>query len=361
MPHEDRERSAGSQSRRFWMRAVSFPGLHRMLHAVASTPSRRTTALGINRLVVRQGLSLTRRVPIPSQTTLYHYRNTLVRIRALCRDGRTLKVNESDPHVRTLLRHSAPSNGDSLCIPAKESFAALVLAEPDCRSLFFDIFMPPETVAASVALFRSRGLPVRWRRDGPHKSRSVLFEHPDSGHTVRYDTASAISAVLYGLRYWASKELGLIDEFSTSTDGRTTMFPVYPPENVHPSGLYAVPPLVPLLLSERGPGDWTLFSVFDLITRHCRDGRRPISAMSDAIGWLVTHWSHHTLLIPTSHAMATLTATSPQHEQLALKRYYKAPHGPYISHFRLHSAIDPTHQPPPSTYARHPSDTSADI
>ena len=334
----------------FWMRSVSFAGLHRMLHAAASAPNRRTTALGLNELVVRKGFALTRRPGVPSPTTFYHYRTTLLRLGALRRRGRSLSPNDEDPRVRTLLNQPVP-HGRSLGGTARNGFAALVLDNADCRALFFDLFMPDSRAARSVSAFCGEGLPVGWRRDGPAKARRVVFRPSGSGQRRAYSTPSHISATLYGIRYWARDELGLIDEYVASADGSVTMFPVLPPVPVVGSSPDSPPPLVRRLLDERGPGVWTLLSVSDLIVRHCRDGRQPISALSAAIDWLVRHRSDSTVLIPTSRAMATLTATSPMQERLVLRSYYRRNDGPYISHIRLHAATAADHPASPHLHA----------
>ena len=339
MPERTNRPGRADERLAVWMRSVSFAGLHRMLHAAASAPNGRTTAFGLNELVIQKGLSLTARATTPAPTTFYHYRTTLLRLGALRRDGRHLCVNDEDPRVRTLLDEPASTAGGGLSDNAKEGFAALVLDNADCRSLFFDLFMPRADVAVSVRVFRRSGLPVQWRRDGPAKAREVVFHPFQPDRTVRYSSAGEISAILYGLRYWARDELGLIDEYVGSADGSATMFPVCRPESAATYGTEEMPELVRVLLDQRGPGDWTLFSVSDLVARYCRDGRRPIVSLRRAIDWLATNWRDYTVLIPTSRAMAALSATSPQQESLVLRRYYKTKHGPYISHLRLHSRI----------------------
>ena len=339
MPQRTRHHVTVSKGTRFWMRALSFAGLHRMLHAAASAPNRRTTACGLNELVVQNGLTLTRRPGVPSPTTFYHYRTTLLRLGALSREGRILSPNDQLPHVRALLNHPAPANGDGLSDTARDDFAALVLDNQDCRSVFFDFFMPGSPAVPSVSVFRREGLPVKWRREGPTKARRVVFLPAGVGRRHPYSLPAQITAVLYGVRYWARDELGLIDEYVGSADGLVTMFPFsrLVPDAI--CGADGPPPLVRSLLAERGSGEWTLFSVSDLVARHCRDGRQPISALSGAIDWLVQNRRHHTVLIPTSRALATLTATSPMQEDLVLRRYYRRGKGPYISHIRLHAGI----------------------
>ena len=143
------------RSSAYWMRAVSFAGLHRLLRAVAERPGG-LRAGEINELVLGGRVTLTPRESQPKPTTLYHYRNTLLRLGALRRDGRRLTPDTANPHVRDLLDVPAPADGEqSLTAAARESFAALVLNNDECRSLFFDLFMPSAAGCSSVADFRA--------------------------------------------------------------------------------------------------------------------------------------------------------------------------------------------------------------
>ena len=84
-------------------------------------------------------------------------------------------------------------------------------------------------------------------------------------------------------------------------------------------------------------GRRSLFSISSRIAVKSR--RQPRLVLFRAIEMLLNKWPHHTVLIPTSRALATLTATSPQRENLELRSYYKIPSGPYISHIRIHKDI----------------------
>ena len=338
----------------YWMRAIYFAGLHRILKAVADFPNG-LKAGEINDLVLKNGISLTRRSSPPAPTTLYHYRNTLIRLRALKRDGRMLRVNDDDPDVCKLLCQPAPANGDQeLSLSARDRFAALVLKNEQCRSLFFDLFMPLDTSSDSVSDFRQHGFPVKWTRERSSRAKEIVFRNGTTGRTARYASPVSVTAILYGVRYWARDELGLIDEYCRRSDGSTVMFPLSWAGGSATGIDSAVLETVRFLLSLRTPGEWTLFSIFDLISRCCERRRQPISVLSGAIERLLQEWPHHIVLIPTSRALATLTATSSQREHLELRRYYKISSGPYISHIRIHK--DVTFEPMEFTNhdTRHP-------
>ena len=359
MKQLQRPSKARLQQSEYWMRSISFAGLHRILKAVADFPNG-LRAGELNKLVQDNSLSLIRRNSSPAPTTLYHYRNTLLHLRALKRDGRMLRVNDENPDVCNLLRQPASANGDqSLSDSTREAFAALVLNNEQCRSLFFDLFMPSGVSSNSVTSFRQKGLPVRWSRERSSHATEIVFRNMTTGCIARYSSPVSVASILYGVRYWARDALELIDEYSQGSEGGTIMFPVSRPDVSDTRSDSAVMQTVHCLLSLRTSGEWTRFSVLDLIVRCCEARRQPISVLFGAIDWLLQEWPHHIVLIPTSRALATLMTTSPQRENLELKRYYKTSGGPYISHIRIHKdvAINPMELTGHDT--RHPSKTQA--
>ena len=330
---------SGSHSQ-LWMRAVSFAGLHRILKVVGDAPGG-LRANEINDLVLKRKVILTPANPHPKPTTLYHYRTTLLRLNALIREDRKLIANTANPDVGALLREPAPANGEqTLSDAAREHFAALVLSTEDCRMLFFDLFMSSDKSCSSVSEFRETGVPVSWfRRRGPLGA-EVVFENTASGRTTRHASSVSVSSILYGVRYWARDELRLIDEYSRPADDATIMFPVLHRESTASERLQSsAMQAVRFLLDRRTVEEWTLYSISDLIIDYCQAHRQPRSSLFGAIDWLRREWPFHTVLIPTSRAMATFAATSPQREDLALRRYYKSPRGPYISHIRVHEDV----------------------
>ena len=349
----------GSHSQ-LWMRAVSFAGLHRILKAVGDAP-RGLRANEVNDLVIKQKVVLTPANPHPKPTTLYHYRTTLVRLNALIRKDRKLLANTANPNVGALLREPAPANGEqTLTDAAREHFAALVLGTEDCRALFFDVFLSSGRSCSSVSDFRETGVPVSWvRRHGPPGA-EVVFENTANGCTTRHASSVSVSSILYGVRYWARDELGLIDEYSRPADDATIMFPVLHREDTASEGLQSsAMQAVRFLLDHRTVEEWTLYSISDLIIDYCQAHRQPRSSLFGAIDWLRREWPFHTVLIPTSRAMATFAATSPQREDLALRRYYKSPRGPYISHIRVHEAVTCDTMDTPRRHVQHASEARA--
>ena len=322
-----------------WMRAVSFAGLHRILKAVSDSPNGGLRAGQINAMVRRHEIPLGSRLTNPAPTTLYHYRNTLIRLQALIRDGRMLRANYEDPDVSVLLQIPAPRRGvDFLGDTARNRFAALVLRNEVCRSLFFDLFMPTDTSIASVSSFRTKGMPVTWAREGTPRT-GVLLENTETGASMRYGTPVQVAAIPYGVRYWARDELELVDEYCQRSPSRAKMFPVRRLAHLGRGQQLPVIDTVRLILSWRTLDEWTAFSVFDLISRCCERRRQPRRILFNAIDWLTRFWPHHTVLMGTSRSLATLTSTSPGMESIMLRNYYKDSHGTHVSHIRIHRSI----------------------
>ena len=323
------------------MRAVSFAGLHRLLCAIANTRSG-LRARDVNALVLQHGLTLRPRRSPPKPTTLYHYRNTLLRLRAIVREGQRLRVNIGNSHVRELLRQPTLSNDDqSLSDPARDHFAALVLANIECRTLFFDVFMPTDASSEPVKDFRERGCPVIWMRQRCTDRSTIVFQNRTNRRTLCHPERAGVPAVLYGLRYWARDELMLVDEYCNPSGDGTVMFPVLQRTSLMGAGdpvLHAVRFLLSLRSRPRG-AEWTVLSISDLLLQYCQTYRQPRQVLFDAINWLLREWPQHISLIPTSRGLATLTAVSPGQEDLLLRRYYKPQRGPYISHIRLHRDV----------------------
>ena len=324
------------------MRAISFAGLHRLLKAVADAPDG-LRAREINALVLERGLTLTPRRSSPKPTTLYHYRNTLLRLGALARDGLRLRANVDNPDVYELVRQAAPANGDqSLDDAAKDRFATLVLRNEHCRTLFFDPFMPSDAPCESVSDFQAHGCPVTWMRKPSTDTAMIAFRNCTTRRTVSHAARVGVPAILYGLRYWARDELTLIDEYCERSNDGTVMFPVFRRNSPNSALDHAVIQAVRFLLTLRPRHtreEWTLLSISDLIVQYCQTHRQPRTVLFDAIAWLSREWPHHIILIPTSRGLATLTAVSPGQENLVLRRYYKPKHGPYISHIRFHREV----------------------
>jgi len=335
-PSVEKERLArlpisGDGPSSLWMRPVSFAGLLRILHLVAKYP-RGISASELNLEIRKLAMYLTRRGSSPAPTTLYHCRNTLVRLEVLRRSAGKLIVNSGSNFVRTLL--GQPSlGGTDLTEASREAFAGLVLQNLDCKVNFFDLFMPSRSTY-SVEEFRVSGQAVVWRREQLLEGLSqVVLQRRESTSSLQLNTATEIKCVLYGLRYWARDELRLIDEYFLEGQG-SIMYPVLSPGDTSvPQTVGAILSLLPV------GGEWTTFSVHDLAASLCEHRRLPLAVLFTAIRWLHQNHSDRIVLIPTSRGFATLTARSRQREEFALRGYYHDTKGRYISHVRVHNSL----------------------
>ena len=189
MSHDDRP-----PSHLYWMRAVSFAGLHRLLTAVAAVPAG-LRAGEINALVLDRHVRLTTRTPQPKPTTLYHYRNTLVQLGALVRDGLRLRANRNHPDVAALLAEPTPANENHVVNhAAREHFATLVLKNEECRALFVNLFSPARGPVHTVSDFRRHGTPVTWMRRPPPDASAIVFRNRATGRETTHASRAAIPA-----------------------------------------------------------------------------------------------------------------------------------------------------------------------
>ena len=341
LPVDPRKRVQPSD---YWMRSVSFAGLHRMLAAVAAVPDG-LTAREINDFVLMKGLTLTQKNPHPARATLYHYRNTLLKLGALKRVGRRLLANRENPVVREILRLPVPPNCVSSLDPvAREKFVGLVLKNKQCRALFFNLFLSCNNESVTATHFRRFGTSVEWWHEEYEGTLTeAVLCGKNTERVVRCASPASKNAVMYGLRYWARNELKLIDEYSAPGGRRFTMFPLVEPWDSLASKDSAVMDMVRNVLAFRTLADWTEFSVYDLVVRCCEAHRKPMTLLFAAIDWLFRVWPYHTYPVPTSPALATLNTTSHFRENLELRRLYRGSRGTYVSHFRVHKDVNLTH------------------
>ncbi len=342
--------SATKDRNPFWMRSVSFAILHRILCLVAEH-SHGLRPIEVNRLITDHRILHGRRPDLPpSLTTLYHYRTILLRLQLFRRRGPRLCVNIADPIVASLLQEPLPEiSNRSLTVRIKELFSNLVLRNRDCASLFFDAFVPHSSFPYTASQFRRSATPVVYSLHASGQSVRVLLKntHNDYIKTLTATRARTrkgppplVQAVPYGIRYWARNELNLIDEYWRAPDRCVAMFPLAMPPNAH-SHNTLLRQTANHILSLRGATDWTLFSVYDLLTQSCEILRQPISILFQAIDLLIRHWKQYIILIPIPKTLATTAAHNTHHEQILLRNYYRSSNsrGPYISHLRIHSAI----------------------
>jgi len=314
------------------MRPLSFAGLLRILKALAAYGDG-LRAGELDALVTDRRLYLTRTGKPLAPTPLYHIRTALLRFGVLERDGTRLRINQRDLYVRVLLDQPDPE-GSKLTREGQDTWANLVLGNAAPRERFFDLFMPG-VAQYDVRQFRCHGRPVVWHRDDPDRP-DVTLVADDTACSVQLDSPLAFQSVLYGVRYWARDELGLIDEFFRPGVG-SVMYPID-----HGTSGRSLPEVARDIPERPDPAsDWTLLSLQELATICCERQRRPLADLHSTISWLSQAHAGLVVLIPTSPRAATLTARTAARQDYELRGLHRDEQGRYISHVRIHHRLYP--------------------
>jgi hypothetical protein len=316
---------------RFWMRPVSFTGLQRILHLLAAYPSG-LTAKSLDELIVDQRVYLTQKDSAPAKTTLYHCRNTLLKLGAIRQEGKLFVVHKYYPPVDVLL-HEKPSDIDQLSARSQDAFATLVLKNEDCWNNFFNLFV--RRPMCNVNEFRGTAEPVSWISAQASDSRRRVILRATDGREITLTKPIQIQSVLYGLRYWSRNELCLTDEIFREDKG-VIMYPTWIEEANHTD--IFIDSLLQLVGKESN--QWTTLSFRDIAIRCIERNRLRLAVISHAMERLSRDYPGLIVLVPTSRSQATLTASSAQREDLELRGYFQDARGRIFSHIRIHNSLN---------------------
>lgn len=315
-----------------WMRPVSFSGLHRILHLVAEYPNGITPG-NLDSAIRERELYTTEKGNQPSRTTLYHCRNTLLRLGLLRRDDKRILIKGTLDESGKLLREP-PELSLTPRRTVRKEFARCVLNNEDCRTAFFDLFLK-DYGDDPLSAFRRHARPVHWNPDADdRRERRAILESDHFGERKVLRTPVEFKAILYGVRYWARDELYLIDEF-VDTQSKVQLYPV---RDISAEVGRSV--CLEEMASIREPAcEWTSFSLRKLI-KTCGVGHRLRKQMVfETVKWLNSRHHGYVQMITTSPSMATLGEGNPQRRDLALSDYPKDSEGCYISHVRVHNDV----------------------
>jgi hypothetical protein len=257
----------------------------------------------------------------------------MLRLGLLVRNGRTVAIQGREKHVRELL--ARPFHPDrSLDSQARELLAELVIQQHDCRSVFFDLFMNG-VADYRLADFRNTGGSVIWLRPQTgDMATTVLLRNERNGEHRDLCSASQIKSVLYGVRYWARDELGLIDEFFQ--EGRGAI--MYPLSTSRHTSVETIISDITERIEDKSD-QWTTLAITNMLVDCCERKHRPVSLLHHAISKLYKDHPGRVLLVPTSSSLATLTASSKQREAFILRSYYQDQFARYVSHLRMHNSL----------------------
>lgn len=315
---------------RFWMRSVSFVGLRNIVALVRHFPNG-LTARDIVNLVREAKPFMVKSKKIPSNTTIYHYRNTLLHLGILVRYKNLLHIDWSNQNVLRLMNCLSEEN--QLTVREKQEFSQLVINQSDCRAFFSDLFWPNSNLGYSVEEWLSTSIPVTWVEINPRESRIVQLRSWKNIKVFQLSSENHIQAILYGVRYWFRDELGLIDEIFKEDTGNV-MFPIFP--NYQTSEQTVISTILNSLVFEN---EWARISIRELALSMCVKLRISLSYLFTIIRSLQKNYPGHILFIPTSRSFAAITASSKLRENLELRSFFQDDTGVYISHLRIHQGI----------------------
>lgn len=314
------------------MRSVQFLGLARILRLINDHP-KGLRAKDLNDSVIAYGVYKTDHGKVPSATTLYHCRSTLVQLGAVTRDRGLYRVKPR-PEVTQILTTDLSSH--ELNSRARDAFATLVLLNSDCQAGFFKLFCAAP-VARDAADFRARAMPVTWTATARGRQLfRALLRSESSGELAELKSNSEIRSILYGVRYWARNELRLIDEYYRLDRG-SVMFAVKAESDTEQS--LGVLRCIRQQVAADQP--WTTIAMQDLLHVCCESGRRAPAALWAALDKIVCDEPGRVVLIPSAETFATntLSATLPGTQAHELGSYYRDRSGRLISHIRLHCTL----------------------
>lgn len=317
-----------AQSSQFWMRSVQFAGLHRVLHRVAISPDG-IRVKNLNELVISHHDYRTERGSgIPSKTTLYHARNTLLQLGVLRREESRLVVADDDPLVSILLTIE-PSHDESLPVAARECFAALVLRNQDCYADFFSLFLIGRN--ASPRQFRQDAFPVAWTAT----SRGVLLRSVVEQHQLLLDSSVEVRSILYGVRDWAEKQLLLTGEFYDSRRGNV----IYPLKWPDADDLSSTLSRFFRYLRMEDDSEWITISIRDLLVEFCEIQGYATDAVFRSLRHFSRDHAGFIKLVSTIEDFSTMGASSRKQADFQLKSAFRDSRGRVISHIRLHKSL----------------------
>ncbi len=310
-----------------WMRGVSFVALRNLIAIVAEHPEglrvKEMTAIGRenHRLRTAEG-------KIPSATTLYHYRNTLLRLGILIKINKKYYLNLNNPDVQELI-DVLSTTSKQLTVAEKKCFARFVIGNSDCRKNFFNLFLPNKS-SYSLEEFIEEGQRVSWKRYNDPGSNGVLLQNIDTEEVNLWlKSGNEIQAILYGLRYWARNELNIIDELFLEDLGGV-MYPTYIESKIPDSNI------IKTILNSLSTQEWTKISIRDFALRWGPHFHISLTTIFKTLSFLIRSYPEYIVTIPTSESFATITAGSPKSEAYQLRSYLQDSSGYYISHIRIH-------------------------
>ena len=123
-----------------------------------------------------------------------------------------LRVNYDDPDVYKCYAADPATGDQSLCDTAKDLFAALVLRNEQCRSLFFDLFMPSDASSDSVPVSGKTVSLLNGPDPVPLMPRRLFFK------TAQRDAQRGLRHTQAWLRFYMACATGHVMSWNSSTN-----------------------------------------------------------------------------------------------------------------------------------------------
>jgi hypothetical protein len=315
---------------KLWMRPISFVALQKIASEIYYSFPDGFTAGELNRLIQEKRLLSIGRDRKPSITTLFHYRNVLLKLGVIVRYDRRLGVAVERPGIQELVREEPRE--ERLSPHARAAYRSLVFANADCREVFLDLFMPGGGVYGFEDFLR-RATYVTWRQATRGGRRSVVIDNPSTGRRCVLSRPSQIQAVFFGLRYWARNELLFVDEFFREDVGAI----LYPVKEMLEEDEGEIRDELRRRVAQGS--EWVTFSVRDLAFDLCVGRRWPLRSLFAAVRRLMHSCPGHVTLIPTSRGFASIGSRGHGREEFELRGYLRDSDGRLVSHVRIHRDV----------------------
>lgn len=332
-----------------WMRFVDFENIRKLLHLINENNGQ-LRAGELERLGIRKGILIKKGSGEPmTHTPRYHYRKVMENLGLVEVRQKRYYVSENK-RTQDFLEITGPNS--LMSCSAKEILGEIIVANEDCRSFFFDLFI--EENSYDLETLRKRGNPItaetksmrrisneKWKElesDGAPvsgKKRTgpiVLRNHV--GREVRLRTQDEIQAVYWGVRLWALR-LGITDEMMYDFIEGRIIYPV----NMYFSQKILIEEINRLIKMNKRNTEWTLIHIPDFIKEIASKYRFSIDEIKDFLVDMKMSYPSSVMFVPSSTVFIDIK-TPYERQDPAIRSLYLYRNGKgYISHMRIRKRI----------------------
>jgi len=330
----------------YWMWRVSFLKIKRIiLYLEKQLPGFRNRDFNSDEKIKDILLKDTEKKKV-SNTTLYHYLNTIYHLEILKKDNHYYYLNLKNPDVLKILESRNDSeleNTDKIC------FSKLILQNPDCWNTFFRLFYLNKNQTKEIDQFISNSAPVSINfvkgekeelpritiTKGQKKLRVVRLQNITNKKTVELNTYRKINAIMWGLRLWG-KELGFLDELTIPEKG-ILMSPVYLQATIDEVYNQILKQILDRVMND--DNQWVYIRVIEFQKNIFKNYKYPVYLINKSILKFLESNKKVALPIYSADTWFHILAKTGKQEDLFMKNILKMPGGGYISHLKIHKDI----------------------